>query len=87
MTGLAGTPAAQASLLLNAEAVLTALIARFMFKENFDRRTAIGLEHSHPHEHDEHHRHLYGGGVSAAASLPTGTGMSPWSTRIRTIRT
>ena len=43
MTGLAGTSAAHASLLLNAEGVLTALIAWFAFKENFDRRIAVGM--------------------------------------------
>jgi drug/metabolite transporter (DMT)-like permease len=43
MTGLAGMPAADASLLLNAEGVLTALIAWFAFKENFDRRIALGM--------------------------------------------
>ncbi|MFS2099652.1 DMT family transporter [Variovorax sp. Varisp85] len=43
MTGLAGMAAADASLLLNAEGVLTALIAWFAFKENFDRRIAWGM--------------------------------------------
>ncbi|MEP6719798.1 MAG: DMT family transporter [Variovorax sp.] len=43
MTGLAGMPAANASLLLNAEGVFTALIAWFVFKENFDRRIALGM--------------------------------------------
>ncbi len=43
MTGLAGTTASQASLLLNAEGVFTALIAWFVFKENFDRRIALGM--------------------------------------------
>jgi drug/metabolite transporter (DMT)-like permease len=36
-------PASGASLLLNAEAVLTALLAWFVFKENFDRRIAVGM--------------------------------------------
>lgn len=36
-------PASDASLLLNAEAVFTALLAWFAFKENFDRRIAIGM--------------------------------------------
>jgi drug/metabolite transporter (DMT)-like permease len=36
-------PASGASLLLNAEAVFTALLAWFAFKENFDRRIAIGM--------------------------------------------
>lgn len=41
--GLAATPAATGSLLLNLEGVLTALIAWFVFKENFDRRIALGM--------------------------------------------
>ncbi len=41
--GLAATPAATASLLLNLEGVLTALIAWFVFKENFDGRIASGM--------------------------------------------
>ncbi|HKA44046.1 MAG TPA: DMT family transporter [Burkholderiales bacterium] len=43
MWGLSGTPASTASLLLNAEGVLTALIAWFAFRENFDRRIALGM--------------------------------------------
>jgi drug/metabolite transporter (DMT)-like permease len=43
MLGLAATPAADASLLLNLEGVLTALLAWFVFKENFDRRIALGM--------------------------------------------
>jgi drug/metabolite transporter (DMT)-like permease len=43
MVGLAGMPASGASLLLNAEAVFTALLAWFVFRENFDRRIALGL--------------------------------------------
>jgi len=43
MTGLAATPASTASLLLNMEGVLTALLAWFVFKENFDRRIALGM--------------------------------------------
>src|SRR5262249_47182358 len=41
--GLARTPASSASLLLNLEGVLTALLAWLGFKENFDRRIALGL--------------------------------------------
>jgi drug/metabolite transporter (DMT)-like permease len=41
--GLANMPASGASLLLNAEGVATALLAWFVFKENFDRRIAIGM--------------------------------------------
>ena len=43
MWGLARLPASNASLLLNAEGVLTALIAWFVFRENFDRRIAAGM--------------------------------------------
>lgn len=43
MFGLAAMPAAPASLLLNAEAVFTALLAWFVFKENVDRRVALGM--------------------------------------------
>ncbi len=43
MLGLAAMPAAGASLLLNAEGVFTALLAWFAFKENFDRRIALGM--------------------------------------------
>jgi drug/metabolite transporter (DMT)-like permease len=43
MLGLSATPAAIASLLLNLEGVLTALIAWFVFQEHFDRRIAIGM--------------------------------------------
>ena len=43
MTGLARTDAATASLLLTLEGVATALIAWFVFRENFDRRIALGM--------------------------------------------
>ena len=39
----ARTPAAAASLLLNLEGVFTALLAWFVFRENFDRRIALGM--------------------------------------------
>src|SRR5258707_1649971 len=41
--GLTVTPASSASLLLNLEGVLTALLAWFVFKENFDRRIFVGM--------------------------------------------
>lgn len=41
--GLAAMPAAGASLLLNAEGVFTALLAWFVFRENFDRRILLGF--------------------------------------------
>jgi len=43
MFGLTVTPASSASLLLNLEGVLTALLAWFVFKENFDRRIFAGM--------------------------------------------
>ncbi len=43
MTGLTLTPASSASLLLNMEGVLTALLAWFVFKEHFDRRILAGM--------------------------------------------
>jgi drug/metabolite transporter (DMT)-like permease len=43
MVGLVLTPASTAALLLNLEGVLTALLAWFVFKENFDARIAIGM--------------------------------------------
>lgn len=43
MWGLSRMPASGASLLLNAEGVLTALLAWFVFRENFDRRIALGM--------------------------------------------
>ncbi|MHB8167039.1 MAG: DMT family transporter [Sulfuricella sp.] len=43
MIGLTLTPASSASLLLNMEGVLTALLAWFVFKENFDRRIFFGM--------------------------------------------
>lgn len=43
LLGLTAMSASGASLLLNAEGVLTALLAWFAFKENFDRRIALGM--------------------------------------------
>jgi drug/metabolite transporter (DMT)-like permease len=43
MAGLARTEAATASLLLTLEGVATALMAWFIFHENFDRRIALGM--------------------------------------------
>jgi drug/metabolite transporter (DMT)-like permease len=43
MLGLARTPAATASLLLTIEGAATALLAWFVFHENFDRRIALGM--------------------------------------------
>jgi drug/metabolite transporter (DMT)-like permease len=43
MYGLTLIPASSASLLLNMEGVLTALLAWFVFKENFDWRILIGM--------------------------------------------
>lgn len=43
MLGLSVTPAATASLMLNLESVLTAALAWWVFKENFDRRIFLGM--------------------------------------------
>jgi len=43
MLGLARTPASSASLLLNLEAVLTAVLAWVVFRENVDRRVFLGM--------------------------------------------
>lgn len=43
MVGLASTPASSASLLLNLEAVLTAVLAWVVFHENADRRVIAGM--------------------------------------------
>lgn len=43
MLGLVRMPAASASLLLNLEAVLTALLAWIVFRENADRRVVLGM--------------------------------------------
>ena len=43
MLGLARTTASSASLLLNLEAVLTALLAWIVFRENTDRRVVLGM--------------------------------------------
>ncbi len=43
MAGLAQTEAATASLLLTLEGAATALMAWFLFHENFDRRIALGM--------------------------------------------
>jgi drug/metabolite transporter (DMT)-like permease len=43
MLGLVNVSASQASLLLNLEGVLTAVLAWFVFREHFDRRIALGM--------------------------------------------
>lgn len=43
MFGLTAMPASGAALLLNAEGVFTALLAWFVFRENFDLRIALGM--------------------------------------------
>lgn len=43
LAGLATMPASSAALLLNLEGVLTALLAWFVFHENFDRRVLLGM--------------------------------------------
>jgi drug/metabolite transporter (DMT)-like permease len=43
MSGLKAVPASSASLLLNMEGVCTAVLAWFVFRENFDRRIVFGM--------------------------------------------
>jgi drug/metabolite transporter (DMT)-like permease len=43
LVGLRTTPASATALLLNLEGVFTALLAWFVFRENFDRRIALGM--------------------------------------------
>lgn len=43
MLGLSALAASKTSLLLNAEGVFTALLAWFVFRENVDRRIALGM--------------------------------------------
>jgi drug/metabolite transporter (DMT)-like permease len=43
MVGLKATSASSTSLLLNLEGVFTAMLAWFVFKENFDRRIMLGM--------------------------------------------
>jgi drug/metabolite transporter (DMT)-like permease len=43
MWGLSAAPASAVSLLLNLEGVFTALLAWFVFRENFDRRVMLGM--------------------------------------------
>ena len=66
MWGLAATPASSASLLLNLEGVLTAVLAWFVFKENFDKRIALGMAL------------IAAGGISLSWTGRPETGM-PWS--------
>jgi drug/metabolite transporter (DMT)-like permease len=64
MRGLARTPASVAALLLNAEAVLTAVLAWVAFHENVDRRIAAGM------------LAIVAGALVLSWSGPTGIG--PW---------
>jgi drug/metabolite transporter (DMT)-like permease len=69
MWGLLSTGGATASLLLNLEAVLTAVIAWVVFKENADRRIVLGM------------LAIVAGGIAlawpAAPTGPTSSGMGP----------
>jgi drug/metabolite transporter (DMT)-like permease len=65
MVGLVVTPASITSLLLNLEAVFTALLAWFVFRENFNRRIAVGMAL------------IVAGGV-VLAWQPQGAGPGPW---------
>jgi drug/metabolite transporter (DMT)-like permease len=64
MIGLGATEASVASLLLNLESVFTALIAWFVFRENFDRRIALGMAF------------IVGGGLLLSIGPRAATGLS-----------
>jgi drug/metabolite transporter (DMT)-like permease len=64
MFGLAATAASTASLLLNLEAAFTALLAWFLFRENFDRRIALGMAA------------ILGGGIVLSLGPGSGDGIS-----------
>jgi drug/metabolite transporter (DMT)-like permease len=66
MTGLRTTPASIASLMLNLEGVFTALLAWFVFRENFDRRIFAGMLCI-----------LAGGAILSSGGAPAGG--VPWS--------
>jgi len=67
MLGLAHVAAAHASLLLNLEGVFTALLAWFVFRENFDRRIALGMAL------------IVAGGVVLTWPTGAGVGVSLWA--------
>lgn len=66
MVGLQRTPGSSASLLLNLECVFTALLAWFVFHENFDRRIALGMV-------------LIAAGGGILSLQGTGLSGAPWS--------
>lgn len=68
MLGLTHVAAAHASLRLNVEGVFTAALAWFVFKENFDRRIALGMTL------------IVAGGIVLAS--PAGAGVSLWALAI-----
>jgi drug/metabolite transporter (DMT)-like permease len=70
MLGLVYVAAAHASLLLNLEGVFTALLAWFVFKENFDRRIALGMAL------------IVAGGVVLSWPVEAGVGISLWALAI-----
>lgn len=70
MLGLTHVAATSASLLLNLEGVFTALLAWFVFRENFDRRIALGM------------LLIVAGGVLLAWTDETGARVSPWALAI-----
>jgi drug/metabolite transporter (DMT)-like permease len=66
MWSLVYVQAAHASLLLNLEGVFTALLAWFVFRENFDRRIALGMAF------------IVAGGVLLSWPEQGGSSNSPW---------
>ncbi len=70
MSGLAHLSAAAVSLMLNLEGVFTASLAWFVFRENFDRRIALGMAL------------IVAGGVVLAWPDEAAGGTSPWTLAI-----
>ncbi|MHB8727888.1 MAG: DMT family transporter [Sulfuricaulis sp.] len=70
MSGLTHVPASSASLLLNLEGVFTAVLAWYVFKENFDRRIALGMAA------------IVAGGVLLSWPDRTGASLSLWTLAI-----
>jgi EamA-like transporter family len=86
MSGLLSTPASAASLLLNLEGVFTALLAWFVFRENFDcasvdsGREASGRSASGPSTVNHGRRPLHGRSSSGEAeTIPPGASRGEWA--------
>ena len=67
LLGLERVSGTSGSLLLNLEGVLTALLAWFVFRENFDRRIALGMQITYPMLAEV--KHLYAEEYAQAEAL------------------